>query len=813
MRYDDSTIMSLEGLTHIRFAPGMYGVDPDTDNGIFLQVKEILDNCIDEARIDRSSISDIEITFIRKSKGFQCIVKDTGRGVPLGMFTKAFTVPNTSGKWKGGYKTSTGIHGVGAKATVAMSRWFSAVTSRSGEGLKTLLVKEAKIVHEQVKKSRKKRPSGTVVFFEPDPVEMHNLDGFFEPDGPYQRLKELMEFVSTVEPIRFIVKEGSRVIDARKLKQDPETVLNLLDTSDAQVTAVYEHGSISLLEYACKKNRLGEVKWSSGPYIQDYIEVEDTTRKTSVMDYKKLTRSFAFKVNLFTSTRPVAPISIGSVNMININNRQSVHISTVYTCVKKILVSFVEDKYKGFFTEFYKLPLHVVSIVEWENAKFVGQDKHLFTDKLFGSTMEKLLSKKLRAETPTEQWQLLYDAIKDDIVEKYNQRYRKEFGNSSDTNLAFQLNNPRCYYECLSTDRTTTELIICEGTSAGDFVKQHRDNRTQAVFELTGKPKNAIKSEFSESMKNKVFADLVKVLNTTPGDHNLDDLRFGKIVLLADADADGYHISALLIGILHKINPRLLTEGKVIVASPPLYVISIGRKDLYVRDKQTMIEFKAKCYRSVMDINMVFDTKKTKRLLDGDYFTSFVHLVDNVGSTVYNLSKKLVIEPVILEQLAYVVDDLERGDFKAIAKKLGLTRCELEQSSNTLIMNIDKLDIFVPMSGLVKEIRHKLLPVLDKLFYKSVYYEVTSKDTDWFKEEPMGIMEIYQLFKLVDSRYSLKRLKGLGELKADQLKVTCLDRATRTFCSVMKPDDIEYIFSLLGVDTKARKRIVGKNIS
>lgn len=812
MKYDDSTIMSLEGLSHIRFTPGMYGIDPDTDNGIFLQVKEILDNCIDEARIDRSSISDIEITFMRTNVGFQCIVKDSGRGVPLGMFTEAFTVPNTSGKWRGGYKTSTGIHGIGAKATVAMSRWFSAVTIRSGEGMKSLLVKEAKVVFEKAKKSKKIRNSGTVVFFEPDPKTMHNLEGFFEPDGPYRRLRELMEFVSIVEPIRFIVKEMDTTIDARKLKQDPETVLKILDTSKARTVAIYEHGSMDVVEYVCKKNRLGDVVWNGGPYIQEYIEIEDGSRSNSVINYKKLTRSFAFRVEVFTTTRNTTPVSIGSVNMIRIDNRQSIHIDTVYRCIKRMLHQLVEDKYRGFFIEFYKLPMHIASIVEWENARFVGQDKHLFTDRLFGATMEKYLIKKMKSTTQ-EEWENLYNAIKDDIVEKYNQRYRNEYGNSSDKNLAFQLNNPKCYYECLSNDKELTELIICEGTSAGDFVKQHRDNRTQAVFELTGKPKNAIKSEFNDSMRNKVFADLVKVLNTTPVDTNLDDLRFGKIVLLADADPDGYHISALLIGILHKINPKLLTTGRVIVASPPLYVISIGRKDLYVRDKQTMISFKAKCYRSLMDIDMVFDSGNTRRLLDDEYFVSFVHIVLNVGRTIDNLSKKLVIEPVILEQLAYVVDDLERGDYALISKKLGLTKCELEKSSNTLIMNIDKIDIFVPISGLVGEIRSKLLPVLDKLFYRHVHYEVTSKDTDWFKNEPMGIMEIYQLFKMVDKRYSLKRLKGLGELHEDQLKVTCLNRTTRTFCSVLKPSDVDYIFSLLGVDTKARKRIVSKNIS
>jgi DNA gyrase/topoisomerase IV subunit B len=131
----------------------------------------------------------------------------------------------------------------------------------------------------------------------------------------------------------------------------------------------------------------------------------------------------------------------------------------------------------------------------------------------------------------------LYERIRDDIKEKYDRKNKLDLNIlKSDKNLAFELNNIGCYFECKSSDKSMTELIICEGVSSGDYVEQLRNSEYQAVFELKGKPINALQTDFKEAMTNKIYSDLLRVLGTSPRDTELNDLRFGKIILLADPD-------------------------------------------------------------------------------------------------------------------------------------------------------------------------------------------------------------------------------------------------------------------------------------
>lgn len=536
--YSDRNIETKTGLLHIRHRPGMYGCDPFTQQGIYLLVKEIIDNSVDESRMDMDHKHTIDICFIRMLRGFQVVVKDQGRGVPLNKLEPVFTTPGTSGKWGEGYIASGGTHGVGAKATVAMSKLFCAISSRPEEGRSLITVEDANVVNHKVIKSKKMKQQGTVVFFEPDTRLLPNVKEFFEDGCAYEELLGLMEFISVFVPnTLFRISEGIEPIPHKIFYKSPDEVfeyLNKIETKNTFITS----NDINPDEYLLKKYGIRpSIVWSSGTLKQDVIDVpafEFTTNGN-----EKTTKKMSYELRFFlTNDFSLRSANVlGAVNMININDRKSVHIDVPYSVLKEFLVENISDsKYVEFFMDSYNLPIHLISIVNWQHATFTGQHKHRFTNSDFAKGFEKSIRSKFK-ELGKEYWSNLYELIQEDIREKYERKNKLDLNlNKSDKNLAFKLSNIGCFYDCRTSDRSLAELIICEGVSSGDYVTSLRQSEFQAVFELKGKPINALQSEFKTSLKNKIYSDLIRVLGTSPSDTELKDLRYDKIILLSDPD-------------------------------------------------------------------------------------------------------------------------------------------------------------------------------------------------------------------------------------------------------------------------------------
>lgn len=811
--YTDDHIEHVEGLKHIRLKPSMYGCDTHTKSGTYLIVREIIDNSVDEVRMDKSVDHIIRVCFIKKKKGFQVIIKDTGRGVPLKSVETVFTKVGASGKFSGeGYMASSGTYGVGSSVTSGVSKVFAAVSSRHNEGRASLHMVQGDNFTSRISRAHKKDiASGTIIFFEPDTKIMPTTPSeFFEDGNSCDDLKALMEFTSIFVPnVIFQIQYSTTVIDTSLLTGTPDQVYNLLDSHMID-NEIYTSNTITPIEYALKQNGINNrVIWDSGLIKREGLVVP------IIKDDKEYENHLSFNVQLFmtTDTGLRSAITCGAVNMIRIDDKTSIHLSTVINSIKNNIEEFVIGEHKEFFINDYKLPIHIISSVDWQHATFVGQSKDRFTDVEFGKGFYKFLQEAFM-EMGDEFWLELYNRIAEDIKAKYDRKHKLDLNlTKSDKNLAFELSKVGCFYECKSSDKTLTELIICEGTSAGDSIKQIRDYNTQAVFKLRGKPINALRSTFNEAMKNDIYSDLLRVIGTSPKDTNLEDMRFGKIIILSDSDQDGYHITALLIGILYTINPLILDRGKVIVASPPLYIANIKNNDMFIRDNHGLLDIKAQAYSAILKMELVANGQFDKRYeLTGKYLRSFCCLIEHLGNLFNRIGTKLNIDAYILEQLSHCVDELSNRDYDGIAKKLGLTSCKYEVASDAIIMDRGDIDIAIPLSGLENDIKLYLLPELQNINWEQIDFCITTKHTTRYRNELLSIMEIFELFKKIYGAFGINRMKGIGELPDQHMWSTCLDPCTRSYVVIKSIGEVNKMFDMLGVDTAARKELVMQNV-
>lgn len=809
-KYDDSSITTLSGLEHVRFRAGMYGFGGFGKAGIFLMCKEILDNAFDELGVDQSVPQQIDVTFIKKRNTFQCIVQDTGRGVPLRKIKPIYTDANTSGKWAGAYGFSIGSNGIGAKGTVSLSTNFAAV-SRRPEGMASITTRTTKIDSHTVIKTHGSSDSGTIVFFEPDYSVMKNAKTFFDKDGGYDDIIQLIEFASVNLPNTVInVHFGKAPIDTEKLHGiSPD---KLWDQLQPQGKIVYSPDkTLDYVSYMLgNKNYEPSILWDSGMLEAHELKVPVTVQTGT--EHKKFAE-MGYKVR-FILTKDSHIVGrnqlLTSVNMVRMQSRTASQVIRLVEEIKRFLYPHVEEKYQEYFNTSYTLPFHLISLANWQHAVFINQDKSDFVDDDFASGFGEALGNAF-LQIGEDRWVELATAIAEDIKLKWSRKHKRDLGISADSkNLAFSLHNPRCYYECKETG-TGTELLICEGVSSGDYVKQLRDSKTQAVFELKGKILNAFKkgeNDLDTLRKNHVISDLLQVLGTSPEDTELENLRFERIGILSDADPDGNHITTLVMSDLYHINPQLFEQKRVFVLNPPLYILNLkgNNNPMFIRDKAALMQFQADLYASEYDISMRVG-KKVYPLKGKEYY-SMCAVIKHLGDIIKDVGNKQHVDPAILEMLAYCLDDLRAQDATALTKKLKLDASRFDQATQTLYLETDGLETVVPMSGLVQELEQRLLPEIERFHLKDMELIVTSKHGGYYKNASLSIMLICNAFAQMDTLYRIRRMKGIGEMDKKHLVQTCLNPITRSCTAIKGIGDINRIAELMGNSSDARKVLV-----
>lgn len=558
--YGADDIQILEGLEAVRKRPGMY-IGSTGESGLHHLVYEIVDNAIDEALAGYCTEINVKIL-----PGDVIEVTDNGRGIPTGIHPKekisaatvVYTILHAGGKFGGGgYKVSGGLHGVGASVVNALSEWLE-LTVYDGKEIHFQRFENGGHYKEQMKVIGTTDKTGTQVRFKPDSTIFHSTE--FKYDILLDRLRE-----------QAFLNAGLKIVlsDLRDEDKPKQEVLQ------------YEGGIISYVEWLQKK-RGAEALHPDVVYIEgllDNISVEIAFQYNT--DFNSETfRSFANNIH----TVDGGTHEIAFKNALNkvINDFVKQYKEQQANNNKKSKKK--QDEVKKFVPlsgEAIREAINAVISVKLPECEFEGQTKGKLGNPEVRPVVYKITVEKLTyyfEEHPDTIATIAQKCINAqaarDAAKKAMEAKRKSVTDGASL--------PGKLADCSDTDPEKTEVYIVEGDSAGGSAKQGRDRRFQAILPLWGKMLNVEKARADKVYNNDKLQPVVKALGTGIGeDFDITKLRYGRVVVMADADVDGSHIRTLLLTFFFRFMRPLIEEGHVYLAQPPLFKVFRGKKVRY----------------------------------------------------------------------------------------------------------------------------------------------------------------------------------------------------------------------------------------
>lgn len=555
-KYSDDSIQVLEGLDAVRKRPGMY-IGSTDERGLHHLVFEIVDNAVDEALSGHGN--EIKVT-IHKDNSIS--VLDNGRGIPTGMHATGistveviFTVLHAGGKFgQGGYKTSGGLHGVGASVVNALSEWMEVTVFRDGFTYFQRFENGGKPVGN-LEKRKPTRKTGTLIHFKPD--ESIFSTTVYDYEVISERLRESA----------FLLKNLHIELEDKR--------------SDEKEVFQYPDGLKSFVEYLNEdKDVLHSVAFFEG--MSNGIEVE-----------------FAFQFN-----DGYAESMLSFVNHVRTRDGGTHEVGT-RTAITRTFneyarrTSILKDKDKNLEGADVREGLTaIVSVRIPENLlQFEGQTKGKLGTPEARSAVDQVISEQIAyflEENADTSRLLINKAIKAKEAREAARKAREEARTGKqrkrrDTLLSGKLTPAQ------SRNPKRNELYLVEGDSAGGSAKQGRDRKFQAILPLRGKVINTEKAKIEDIFKNEEIATMIHTIGAgVGGDFDLDDVQYDKIIIMTDADTDGAHIQVLLLTFFYRYMRKLIEAGKVFIALPPLFKISKGKgkneQVVYAWDESEMKE-------------------------------------------------------------------------------------------------------------------------------------------------------------------------------------------------------------------------------
>jgi DNA gyrase/topoisomerase IV subunit B len=545
-RYTAADIMVLEGLEPVRKRPSMYIGGVDT-KGLHHLVWEIVDNAVDEYL---NNYADAISVTLHKN-GDAVTVTDNGRGIPVDMHPKhkrpalelILTTLHSGAKFGegGNYLHSGGLHGVGSSVVNGLSRKLVATIKRDGYEWKQTF-KRGKVA-TALEKVGPFRGHGTTVYFEPDPEIFKTTH--FDPDTIKAHLED-MSYIHSGLKITFKNEVAGETFDLTHPGGIPEFLARLI--SDGQKPAVTEQPFILVRNNGDKMEVVLQWTESTDETIRSYVNgIRTSSGGTHESGFKK---AIGKAIRDYIATHEIKTKGL------------DISAEDIREGIVGILSVFVRD------------------------PQFQGQTKERLNNPEMEATVDNFVRPGLEA------WLNSNKTAADDIVGRIIMAARARLASREAASeikrksvTSRRLSLPGKLADCKATDLDESELFVVEGDSAGGSAKQGRDNRTQAVLPLRGKILNSEGLVTNKALLNQELSDLVSAIGTGAGDKfNLAGLRYGKIILLMDADADGYHISTLLMAFFFRHLPELIRKGHIYLAQPPLYRIDVGKETLWARD-------------------------------------------------------------------------------------------------------------------------------------------------------------------------------------------------------------------------------------
>ncbi|MEL6570008.1 MAG: DNA topoisomerase (ATP-hydrolyzing) subunit B [Pseudomonadota bacterium] len=786
--YGADSIKVLKGLDAVRKRPGMYIGDTDDGSGLHHMVYEAVDNGIDEALAGHADHVSVTIHADNSVS-----VSDNGRGIPVDMHKEEgisaaeviMTQLHAGGKFdSNSYKVSGGLHGVGISVVNALSDWLELRIWRDDKEHycrfeDSITAKSLEVVGPA--NGRK----GTEVRFLASDQTFSNLDYSFETLE--KRLRELA-----------FLNSGVRIILKDERPAEP-----------LEANLFYDGGVKEFVKYL---DRSKTAVMEEPIYVQG--EKDDIGVEVAMWwndSYNEMVLPFTNNIPQRDGGTHMAGFRAALTRTINSYAQTS-------GIAKKEKVSFTGDDAREGLT--------CVLSVKVPDPKFSSQTKDKLVSSEVRPAVESLMNEKLAEwfeENPNEAKQIVGKIVEAALAREAARKARELTRRKNPMDVNFLAGKLK---DCSEKDPSKTEVFLVEGDSAGGSAQTGRDRQTQAILPLRGKILNVERARFDRMLSSQEIGNLVMALGTGIGrdEFNIEKLRYHKVVIMTDADVDGAHIRTLLLTFFFRQMPELIEGGYLYVAQPPLYKVSRGKSEVYLKDQAEM-----EAYLVDQGVDGAMLRQGNGEEISG---ADLKRVVDDARA----LKRVLDAFPThyprhILEQAAIagafvpgVVDSDLQGTADKVAERLDLIALEWERGWTGRITQDKGIRLARILRG-VEEVR-----TLDGVMLRSgearrtgsftqelqnVYglpATLVRKDKSQAIYGPLGLLDA--ILEEGEKGLSLQRYKGLGEMNPDQLWETTLDPDARTLLQVKVEDvaEADDLFTkLMGDVVEPRREFIQTN--
>jgi len=785
--YGADSIKVLKGLEAVRKRPGMYIGDTDDGSGLHHMVYEVVDNGIDEALAGHADA--VTVTIHEDSS---VSVSDNGRGIPVGIHEGEgvsaaeviMTQLHAGGKFdSNSYKVSGGLHGVGVSVVNALSDWLELRIWR--EGKEHVARFEGGFTTEHLKVVGPTDRTGTEVRFMASTNTFSDLEYSFETLE--KRLRELA-----------FLNSGVRIILRDERPVEP-----------LQADLFYEGGVKEFVKYLDrhKSSVMPEPIFITGERDDIGVEVAMWWNDS----YHENVLPFTNNIPQRDGGTHMAGFRGALTRTIN-NYAQSSGIA------KKEKVSFTGDDAREGLT--------CVLSVKVPDPKFSSQTKDKLVSSEVRPAVEGLVNEKLSEwfeENPTEARIVVGKIIEAAHAREAARKARDLTRRKTAMDVNFLAGKLK---DCSEKDPSKTEVFLVEGDSAGGSAQTGRDRQTQAILPLKGKILNVERARFDRMLGSQEIGNLVMALGTGIGrdEFNIDKLRYHKIVIMTDADVDGAHIRTLLLTFFYRQMPQLIENGHLYIAQPPLYKVSRGKSEVYLKDQAAMEEYlvnqgiEGAMLRqgngeeiSGADLVRVVDLARQMRRVLEAFPTHYPrHILEQAaiagafvpGAVDQNLQG---VADKVAKRLDLIAREYERGWHGRITQDHGIRLARILRG----VEEVRTLDGKMMRSGEARKsgsFTEHLQDVYD------LPATLIRKDRSQLINGPMDLLNA--ILEEGEKGLSLQRYKGLGEMNPDQLWETTLDPDARTLLQVKVEDmaEADDLFTkLMGDVVEPRREFIQKN--